>query len=123
MRVNRAAVAAKDARTPGYRAGVEAMATGGTDTHYEVPQAAYLELVRQHRPVVVVQRRKRFALGNAVERMLTAVGITQERVQAWTRTKDCGCKARARWLNQWGYRQQEQLERVLRKAARWCGFG
>lgn len=65
----------------------------------------------------------RVALGDLVERMLTAVGITQERVQAWTRTKDCGCKARQRWLNQWGYRKQEHLERVLRKAARWCGFG
>lgn len=121
MRVNRAAVAAKDARTPGYRDAVEAMATGGTDTHYEVPQAAYLELVRQHRPVVV-NRRRRVALGDAVERMLTRLGITKERVQAWTR-RPCSCPARQRWLNQWGYRKQEQLERVLRKAARWYGIG
>lgn len=60
----------------------------------------------------------RVALGGAVERMLTAIGITKERVQEWTRTKDCGCEARQRWLDQWGYAQQEKLERLLNRAAK-----
>lgn len=58
------------------------------------------------------------ALGNAVERMLSAMGITKERVMAWTRTKDCGCPARQQWLNRWGDAQREKVERVLNKAAR-----
>lgn len=124
IRVRRAAVDSKDARAPGYRAAVEAMANATDDTHYTVPRDAYQQLWRQHsQPQPVATRRRRVALGDAVERMLTTVGITQDRVQAWTRTKDCGCKARQQWLNQWGYRKQEQLERVLRRAARWCGFG
>lgn len=60
----------------------------------------------------------RVSLGAAVEQMLLMLGITKERVQAWTRMKDCGCPARQRWLDQWGYAQQEKLERVLNKAAR-----
>ena len=60
----------------------------------------------------------RVAIGGAVERLLTAIGITKERVQEWTRTRDCGCAARQRWLDQWGYAQQEKLERLLNKAAR-----
>ena len=64
----------------------------------------------------------RVAVGDAVERMLSAVGITKELVQEWTRTKDCGCTKRQQWLNQWGYAQQDKLERVLNKAARWYGF-
>jgi hypothetical protein len=43
-------------------------------------------------------------------------------VQRLTRTTDCGCKARQRWLNQWGYRQQERMERLLNRAARWYGI-
>jgi hypothetical protein len=65
---------------------------------------------------------RKVAAGDLVETMLTSMGITKERVQAWTRTKDCGCKARQRWLNQWGYRQQERMERLLNKAARWYGI-
>ena len=63
----------------------------------------------------------RVAVGDLVETMLTSVGITKELVQRLTRTKDCGCKARQRWLNQWGYRQQDRIERLLNKAARWYG--
>jgi hypothetical protein len=125
MKVLRAAVAAKDARSPGYLAAVEAAATGGDDTHYVVPRDAYTEIVRQHGGKVVVQRkprRRRFAVGDTVERMLTSVGITKELVQRLTRTKDCGCKARQRWLNQWGFRQQDRMERLLNKAARWYGI-
>lgn len=129
MRVLRAAVASKDSRSPGYLAAVEAAATGGDDSHYDVPRDAYLALVRQFSqprvtdPVDIRQRRlPRIAVGDLVEKMLTSVGITKERVQEWTRTKDCGCKARQRWLNQWGYQKQEQVERLLNKAARWYGI-
>lgn len=60
--------------------------------------------------------RKRFALGDAVERTLSAVGITPERVSRVT-GKPCGCKARKRRLNEWGYRQQERLERAIARVA------
>jgi hypothetical protein len=123
MKVLRAAVAAKDARTPGYLAAVEAAATGGDDTHYDVPRDAYLKIVREHgghirRPA----RRPRIAVGDTVERMLTSLGITKELVQRLTRTKDCGCKARQRWLNQWGYKQQERIEKAVKTAAEWYGI-
>jgi hypothetical protein len=54
--------------------------------------------------------------------MLTAIGITEARVLQWTRLKDCGCKARARWLNQWGFEQTARMERLLNRAARWYGI-
>jgi hypothetical protein len=129
MRVLRTAVADKDSRSPGYLAAVEAASIGGDETHYEVPREAYLRIVRQLSPPSVTVRAKkrqrrlpRVAVGDAVEKMLTSVGITKERVQEWTRTKDCGCKQRQQWLNQWGYKQQDKLERVLNKAARWYGI-
>lgn len=129
MRVRRAAIAAKDSRSPGYLAAVEAAATGGDDTHYDVPREAYLGIVRQFSPprvtVRAIKRQRklpRIAVGDLVETMLTSLGITKERVQQWTRTKDCGCKARQRWLNQWGYQKQDQVERLLNKAARWYGI-
>jgi hypothetical protein len=125
LRVSRAAVADKDASIPGYRADIEAIATGGDETHYHVPGDAHRQVVRKYarpRTSVTVNRRKRFALGDAVESMLTAVGITKERVQWLTRTKDCGCAARARWLNRWGFEKQAQLERIVQKAAKWYGI-
>jgi hypothetical protein len=128
MRVLRAAVAAKDARSPGYLAAVEAAATGGDATHYDVPREAYLAIVRQFtKPRVTVQPKKhrlpRVAVGDLVERMLTGIGISKARVQQWLRVKDCGCAKRQKWLNQWGYKQQDKIERVLNKAARWYGIG
>jgi hypothetical protein len=129
MRVLRSAVASKDARSPGYLAAVEAAATGGDETHYDVPRDAYLAIVRQFSPPrVTVQATKRqrrlprVAVGDLVETMLTSVGITKALVQRLTRTTDCGCKARQRWLNQWGFRQQDRMERLLNKAARWYGI-
>lgn len=129
MKVLRAAVAAKDRRTPGYLSAVEAAAAGGDATHYNVPREAYIAIVRQFSPprvTVQAQRRRRrlprVAVGDLVETMLTSVGITKERVQTWTRTKDCGCNKRQQWLNQWGYDQQEKIERLLNKAARWYGI-
>lgn len=62
------------------------------------------------------------AIGSAVEQMLTAVGITKERVAAWLRVKDCGCEARKNWLNLWGENKRRQVERLLTKAAKWYGM-
>lgn len=128
MRVLRTAVAAKDSRSPGYLAAVEAAAASGDETHYDVPREAYIAIVRQFsQPRVTVQAKKRqrrlprVAVGDLVETMLTSVGITKERVQEWTRTKDCGCEQRQQWLNRWGYKQQDRIERLLNKAARWYG--
>jgi hypothetical protein len=128
MRVLRTAVANKDARSPGYLAAVEAAATGGDATHYDVPRDAYLAIVRQFtKPRVTVQAKKRrlprVAVGDLVERMLTGIGISKARVQQWLRVKDCGCAKRQKWLNQWGYKQQDRIERVLDRAARWYGIG
>jgi hypothetical protein len=127
MKVLRSAVAAKNSRSPGYLAAVEAAVVGGDDTHYEIPQDAYLAIVKQFSTVRVSvkpqpRRMSRVAVGDLVERMLTGIGITKERVQAWTRVKDCGCAKRQQWLNQWGYKQQDRIERVLNKAARWYGI-
>lgn len=68
------------------------------------------------------RRLPRIAVGDLVERMLTGIGITKERVQAWTRVEDCDCARRQRWLNEWGYRQQQKVERLLNKTARWYGI-
>lgn len=70
----------------------------------------------------VKEKPARVAVGDLVETMLISLGITKSRVQQWTRTKDCGCKKRQTWLNQWGYEKQEQIERLLNKAARWYGI-
>ena len=122
MRVSRAAVAAKDERTPGYLAAVEAAATGGDDTHYDVPREAYRDIVARHGTTKPARFRRQVNLGDMAERVLSAVGITRERVQAWTGSKDCGCKRRQRAWNAWGHRQQARIERFLDAAARWYGF-
>jgi len=49
-------------------------------------------------------------VGDFVERCLTRVGVTKERVERWTRTEGtpggCGCAARKKWLNDAGARVQ-----------------
>lgn len=49
-------------------------------------------------------------VGDVVERCLTRLGITKERVERWTRTAGkpggCGCAARQQWLNDVGNRVQ-----------------
>jgi hypothetical protein len=67
-------------------------------------------------------RLPRVAVGDLVERMLTGLGISKARVQQWLRVKDCGCAKRQKWLNQWGYAQQDRIERLLNRAARWYGI-
>jgi hypothetical protein len=76
-----------------------------------------------HRACTSRRRLPRVAVGDLVERMLTGIGISKARVQQWLRVKDCGCAKRQKWLNQWGYKQQDKIERVLNKAARWYGIG
>ena len=123
MRVRRDAVNAKDRRSPGYRAAVESAAISGDDTHYDVPRHAYEEIVKRHRTAAIVMRRlPRIAVGDLVETMLTRIGISKDRVRQWLRVKDCGCAKRQRWLNQWGFKQQDRIERVLNRAARWYGI-
>jgi hypothetical protein len=50
------------------------------------------------------------AVGDLVERGLTAIGITKERVERWTRTEGkpggCGCEGRKKWLNEAGNKVQ-----------------
>ena len=58
-------------------------------------------------------------IGDLVERVLTAVGVTKERVERWTRTAGkpggCGCDKRRRWMNDWGNRVQYAAWRRVRK--------
>lgn len=60
----------------------------------------------------------RVRLGDAVESMLTRIGITKDRVRQFLHAKDCGCTARQNWLNRWGDAKRAQVERVLNKAAK-----
>jgi hypothetical protein len=76
---------------------------------------------RGDKPAAIVQL-PRVAVGDLVERVLTSVGISKDRVKQWLRDKDCGCANRQKWLNQWGYEQQNRIERLLNKAARWYGI-
>jgi hypothetical protein len=59
-------------------------------------------------------------VGALVERGLTAIGITQERVEKWTRTAGrpggCGCAARKRWLTEAGNRAQYAVRDAARAA-------
>jgi hypothetical protein len=75
-----------------------------------------------HEPTTSPVATPRVAIGDLVEQMLASVGITKSRVLQWTRMKDCGCATRQRWLNQWGYKQQERIERLLNRAAKWYGM-
>lgn len=124
VRLRRAAAAARDQRQQGYLAAVEAAAVGGDNEHIHLRledlRAIDARFPRQRRQTQ--PQRKRVAVGDAVERVLSAVGITPALVQRLTRTKNCGCKSRQKWLNQWGYRQQERMERLLNQAARWYGI-
>jgi hypothetical protein len=65
---------------------------------------------------------KPIPIGDLVERGLTAIGITKERVEQWTRTEGkpggCGCADRQRWLNEVGNRVQIQAREALLAAKR-----
>jgi hypothetical protein len=114
---------------PGYMDDVLSLAVAVDAQRIKMKNADYDGLQKKYSPEAFTQRASndsrhaRIAVGDLVERMLASVGITKERVQQWTRTKDCGCKARQQWLNRWGYQKQNQVERLLKKAARWYGIG
>ena len=63
---------------------------------------------------------KPIPLGDITERLLTSIGLTKERVEEWTRTKDkpggCGCSGRAKWLNEWGNKVQYKARDAMRAA-------
>lgn len=75
-------------------------------------KARRLPTFRECRPV---QRQawQPIAIGDVVERWLTSIGITMDRVERWTRTAGkpggCGCEARKRWLNEQGFRVQRAI--------------
>jgi hypothetical protein len=56
-------------------------------------------------------------IGDLVERGLTAIGITKERVERLTRTEGkpggCGCESRKRWLNEAGNEVQVKARNAL----------
>jgi hypothetical protein len=57
------------------------------------------------------------AIGDLVEKGLTAFGITKERVEALTRTEGkpggCGCAGRQKWLNEVGNKVQTDARNAL----------
>jgi len=58
-------------------------------------------------------------VGDLVEKVLTSVGVTKDRVERLTRTEGvpggCGCEGRRRWLNDKGIQAQKAIRRVLGK--------
>ena len=58
-------------------------------------------------------------VGDLVEKALTSVGITQERVERLTRTAGkpggCGCGARKKWLNEQGVKVQAAIRETAKK--------
>jgi hypothetical protein len=90
-------------------------------------RAKKLPTYRECRPIAVASQPawKPVPIGDLVEKGLTAIGITKERVERWTRTEGkpggCGCAARQKWLNDWGNRVQYRGRDFLRRAAEWYG--
>lgn len=79
-------------------------------------KARRLPTYRECRPV----RKKAWrpvAVGDLVERWLTRIGVTKDRVERWTRTAGkpggCGCAARQKWLNEAGNKAQWWCRRKL----------
>lgn len=62
-----------------------------------------------------VMRTPAIRLGDAVESVLSFVGITKERVAMLSQSGTCKCDERQEALNQWGYRQQERIEAAAEK--------
>lgn len=57
-----------------------------------------------------VMRTPAIRLGDAVESVLSFIGITKERVAMLSKSGACKCNERQEAMNQWGYRQQERAE-------------
>jgi len=129
VKILRSTLEVADKRWPGYRDAVLSAAIADGDTKYvSISKSEYAKIWNQFGMVLpksVARPGKAWRyvkLGDAVERLLSSVGITKELVQKITR-KPCGCPARQKWLNQWGFQKQAQAERFLRMAARWYGIG
>lgn len=83
-------------------------------------RAKRLPTYRECRPVPETPWRP-IPIGDVVERWLTRVGVSKERVQSWTRRvgiQDCGCTSRQKWLNEWGNDVQRKARAALLKARR-----
>jgi hypothetical protein len=68
----------------------------------------------RHKPLVIWRP---IPIGDLVEKWLTALGITKERVEKLTRTEGkpggCGCEGRKRWLNEVGNKVQTDARNAL----------
>lgn len=84
-------------------------------------RAKSLPTYRECRPVPP-KRWKPVMVGDLVEKTLTSVGVTQERVERWTRTENqpggCGCEQRKRWLNDAGVKVQLGVKHAAESVAR-----
>lgn len=83
-------------------------------------RARRLPTFRYCRPVAAKEWRP-VAVGDAVEKALSTLGISKERVQRLTRAvgvEGCGCPARQRWLNEAGNKVQIRARELLRKIGR-----
>jgi hypothetical protein len=78
--------------------------------------ARRLPTYRECRPVPEKAWRP-IPIGDLVEKGLTAIGITKERVEALTRTEGkpggCGCAGRQKWLNEVGNKVQTDARNAL----------
>lgn len=93
--------------------------------HQTCPVCGYrakrLPTYRECRPLPV-KKWKPIMVGDLVEKALTSVGITKERVERLTRTEGkpggCGCDGRKRWLNEAGARVQYAVRDAGQAAAK-----
>ena len=90
--------------------------------HQTCPVCGYvaksLPTYRECRPVPV-KKWKPIMVGDLVEKALTSVGITKERVERLTRTEGnpggCGCDGRKKWLNEKGVEVQKAIRETAKK--------
>lgn len=65
-------------------------------------------------------------VGDLLERWLTRIGITRDRVERWTRTAElpggCGCDRRKRWINEVCSKIQVATRKRFAQVRRFC-FG
>lgn len=93
--------------------------------HQTCPVCGYvakrLPTYRECRPLPV-KKWKPVMVGDLVEKALTSVGITKERVERLTRTDGkpggCGCGARQKWLNEAGAAVQYAVRDAGKAAAK-----
>lgn len=113
VKILRQDVARSDLKLPGYERAVLDAASFFDDRQILIEKNTYLRIA-----ALRSTRSHLISLGDLVEVVLRWAGVTKDRVQRLTRKSDCGCKSRQRWLNQWGYRQQERVESLLNRMLR-----